>query len=115
MPDALAMNVPYDLFWKLNPRKLMAFLKADQKKQQQRYNEMWLLGLHVASALDATVCNAMPFTKRKRKGKYFEEPIRVTPKTEEEKKAEEEQALQRFLGFAGAFENDVKKRNGKGE
>ncbi|HBD01189.1 MAG TPA: hypothetical protein DC053_20570 [Lachnoclostridium sp.] len=76
---------------------------------------MWLMGQYVASALDATVCNAMPFTKRKQKGKYFEQPICVIPKTEEEKKMEEEQALQSFLGFAGAFEKEVKNRNKKGE
>lgn len=115
MPAALVMGVPYDLFWHLNPRKLLPFAEAYRRKNQERSNEMWLMGQYVASALDATVCNAMPFTKRKRKGKYFEEPIRVTPKTEEEKKLEEEKALQSFLGFAGAFEKEVKKRNNKGE
>lgn len=115
LPEALNMGVPYDLFWRLNPRKLLPFAEAYRRKRQQHSDEMWLMGQYVASALDATVCNAMPLIKRKRKGKYFEEPIRVTPKTEEEKKMEEEQALQRFLGFAGAFEKDVKKRNGRGE
>ncbi len=103
------------MFWRLNPRKLMPFLTAYKRKQQQRSDEMWLMGQYVASALDATVCNAMPFIKRKRKGKYFEESIRVIPKTEEEKKMEEDQALQSFLGFAGSFEKEVKKRNKKGE
>ena len=115
MPAALVMEVPYDLFWHLNPRKLLPFAEACRRKKQQQSEEMWLMGQYVASALDATVCNAMPFIKRKRKGKYFEEPIRVTPKTEEEKKMEEDLALQRFLGFAGAFEKDVKRRDGKGE
>ena len=109
------MNVPYDLFWRLNPQKLMPFLMAYKKNQQRRSDDMWLMGQYVASALDATVCNVIPFIKRKRKGKYCEEPIRVTPKTEAEKKMEEDQALQSFLGFAGAFEKNVKKRNGKGE
>lgn len=109
------MGVPYDLFWHLNPRKLLPFAEAHRKKQQARSGEMWLMGQYVASALDATVCNAMPFTKRKQKGKYLEQPIRVIPKTEEEKKLEEEQALQSFLGFAGAFEKEVKNRNKKGE
>lgn len=109
------MGISYDLFWRLNPKKLMPFAEAYKRKQQLRSGEMWLMGQYVASALDATVCNAMPFIKRKKKGKYFEEPIRIVPKTEEEKKMEEDRALQSFLGFAGAFEKDVKKRNGKGE
>ena len=77
---------------------------------QERMNDMWLLGQTIMSALDATVCNMIPFVKRKGKGKYFEEPFRVMPKTEEEKRMEEEKALQAFLGFAGAFEKSVKSK-----
>lgn len=71
---------------------------------------MWLMGQYVAAALDATVCNAMPFIKRKRKGKYPDEPIRVIPKTAEEKEIEQEQALQQAIAFFGGFEKDVKRR-----
>lgn len=74
---------------------------------------MWLMGQYFAAALDATVCNAMPFIKRKQKGKYPEKPIRVIPLTEEEKREEEEKALQAFIGFTGALEDNVKKRNEK--
>ncbi|PJJ27837.1 hypothetical protein [Lacrimispora celerecrescens] len=114
MPEALNMGVPYDLFWRLNPRKLLPFVEAYRRKQQQRSDEMWLMGQYVASALDATVCNAMPFIKRKWRGKYFEEPIRVTPKTEEEKRSESEKALQGFIFAAGTMENDMKRKK-KGE
>lgn len=72
------------------------------------------MGQYVAAALDATVCNAMPFVKRRRKGKYPEEPIRFVPKTDEEKQMEEEQALQQALAVFGVLETDVK-RKFKGE
>ena len=103
------MAVPYELFWHLNPRKLLPFAEVYQKKQQARSDEMWLMGQNVASALDATVCNAMPFVKRRQKGKYFEKPIRVNPMTEEEKKAEEEKALNQFISFFNGMENDNSK------
>lgn len=75
---------------------------------------MWLMGQYVASALDATVCNAMPFVKRKQKGKYFEKPIRVIPMTEEEKKIAEEKELDRFLSFFNGMNSDNNKLS-KGE
>lgn len=75
---------------------------------------MWLMGQYVVAALDATVCNIMPYVKRRQKGKYPDEPIRVIPKTKEEKEADEMRELQKFLGFAGDFEKDVKRRT-KGE
>lgn len=109
------MGVPYDLFWRLNPRKLLPFAEAFRRKQQTRSDEMWLMGQYVTSALDATVCNAIPFVKRRQKGKYFEKPIRVIPMTEEEKKIEEEKALNQFISFFKGMENDTSKRRSKGE
>lgn len=98
------MGVPYELFWHLNPRKLLPFAETYQRKRQQQSDDMWLMGQYVASALDATVCNAMPFIKRKQKGKYFENPIRVIPMTEKEKKIEEEKALKQFISFFNGME-----------
>lgn len=96
---ALKIGVPWDVFWHLNPKKLEPFVKAYAQKKQERSDEMWLMGQYVAAALDATVCNAMPFIKRRSKGKYPERPIRVIPLTPEEKKAEQERALEGFLNF----------------
>lgn len=111
LPLALKIGVPYELFWHLNPTKLIPFIKAYGQKQQERSDEMWMMGQFVMAALDATVCNMMPFVKRKGKGKYPEKPYRVIPMTEEERRQEEDKELQKFLGFADSFEKDVKKKN----
>jgi len=50
----------------------------------------------------------MPFVKRRRKGKYPEKPIRVTPLTPEEKQEEEEKALEQFLNFFNSMESENK-------
>lgn len=76
---------------------------------------MWIMGHYVAAALDATVCNAMPFVKRRNKGKYPDKPIRVMPMTEDEKRAEEEKALQGFLDFFGSYEKEMLIKSKKGE
>ena len=105
--------MPYETFWHLSPKKLESFWRAHELRKQEQSDEMWLMGQYVAVALDATVCNAMPFIKRKQKGKYPEKPIRVIPLTEEEKREEEEKVLQAFIGFSGAFESNVKSKNKK--
>lgn len=109
------MGVPYDLFWHLNPRKLLPFAETYRRKRQQQSDDMWLMGQYVASALDATVCNAMPFIKRKQKGKYLEKPIRVVPMTEEEKIIEEEKELDKFLSFFNGMDSDENNNGSKGE
>lgn len=75
-------------------------------------NNMWVMGQYVAAALDATVCNAMPFVKRKNKGKYPDKPVRVVPLTPEEKKAEEEEALKEFLNFFNSMEAKIRASRG---
>nr|WP_303040641.1 hypothetical protein [Enterocloster clostridioformis] len=99
------------MFWHLNPTKLIPFITAYGQKQQERSDEMWMMGQLVMAALDGTVCNMMPFVKRKGKGKYPEKPYRVIPMTEEERRQEEDKELQKFLGFADSFEKDVKKKS----
>lgn len=76
---------------------------------------MWYMGQLVAAAMDATVCNMMPLTKRKQKGKYPEKPARILPMTEAERKAAEERELQKFICFSGALESKVKLKNEKDE
>ena len=88
---------------------------AYARKRQEQLDDMWRMGQLVAAAMDATVCNMMPFVKRPQAGKYPERPIRILPETEAERKAAEERELQKFIGFAGALENKVKSKTTKGE
>lgn len=64
LPNALAIGVPYKLFWHLTPKKLNAFYKAYKIKQEMRDYDMWRMGQYVAEALGATVCNAFLWKKK---------------------------------------------------
>lgn len=99
----------------MNPKKIKAFDKAYLRQRQERMNDLWYMGQLVATAMDATVCNMMPFVKRRQKGTYPDKPIRVLPMTEAERKAEERKELQKFIEFAGAFEEKVKSKAKRGE
>lgn len=99
----------------MNPKKIKAFDKAYLRQRQERMNDLWHMGQLVAEAMNATVCNMMPFVKRRQKGSYPEEPIRILPMTKEERRMEEERELRKFIGFAGEFEKKVKSRTKNGE
>lgn len=75
LPNALAVDVPYDLFWHLTPKKLMAFYDAYKIKQKIKDQEMWYMGQYVADALNATVCNSFLWKgKGEEPNKYPEKP-----------------------------------------
>ena len=66
------MHVPYELFWKLNPKKLEPFEKAaemEQKAMQARLNlTAWVSGVYVQHAVAAC------FSKS---AKYPQKPIDI--------------------------------------
>lgn len=73
LPNALAIGIPYKIFWHLTPKKLKAFYKAHEIRAKIEDEKMWMMGLYVASALDSTVCNAFLWRKKGEKGHLYEE------------------------------------------
>ena len=72
----MAIGIPYDLFWHLNPNKLSSFYKAYNLKRKIEDEKMWMMGQYIMSALDSTVCNNVLWKgKNGRQSKYFEQPI----------------------------------------
>ena len=86
LPEALAMGIDYDLFWKLNPHKLEPFLKAREIKMKRKNEEMWLQGMYIFNAAKAQ--------------NYLEEPIKLFEDSEYEKEQkairEREKAIKFF-------------------
>ena len=87
LPNALTIGVPYELFWRLNPKKLKAFQIAFENKRKIRDEENWISwGVYGMSALSVVLGNV--FSKNSR---YVENPFLQSLKnktkilTEEEK------------------------------
>lgn len=82
-------GVPYELFWHLNPKKLIPFKDAYQKKLEIDNQNAWLLGqyirLAVGSVLDGKKC------------KYPKEPFNMGDD------GDEASAEDRFLDWIAAF------------
>ncbi|MBQ8804105.1 MAG: hypothetical protein IJZ53_10760 [Tyzzerella sp.] len=73
LPNALAIGVPYDLFWHLTPKKLEAFYEAHRLKQEMRDGEMWIMGRYVLSAVSVAVEHCL--AGKKAKSEYLEKPF----------------------------------------
>lgn len=93
------MGVDYNLFWKLNPRKLEPFLKAYESKLKRRNEEMWLQGAYIFDAVSKAIYNNFR-EKGKKPMPYLEEPYKLFEYTEQEKeiraKREREKAIKFF-------------------
>jgi len=95
-------------FWHTNPRKLNVYEKA-WKDEQEYQNEMMYLfwGNYGLSALFTAIDNVL--NGKKAKAKYIDEPIKLFEMTDKEKELEKENAIARFMGWAKATKNNIKK------
>lgn len=74
------MGVDYDLFWNLNPKSLMPFIKAFELKQKHDDGAMWELGFYVKLAI------ASNFSKG---AKYPDKPLMADKKGNEPMSSEQ--------------------------
>ena len=79
----------YEQFWLDEPKLAKAYRKADELRQKRENTMLWLQGVYVAEALQATVGNM--FTKGQ-KHQYPEEPFAITKAEQEERKERAEKA-----------------------
>lgn len=73
LPDALAIGVPYNLFFHLTPIKLKAFYKAFKIKIENRDAEMWRNGQYTLSATLTAIDHCL--NGKKAKTEYIKEPL----------------------------------------
>lgn len=108
LPYYLSIGMTAAEFWNDDPWLAAAYRKADEFRRQKCSEEMWLQGLYIYNAFNVVIGNAL-----RKKGtpaeKYLEEPIRVTPLSEQEKeeKAEKERrkTIEYFNRLAKKFES----------
>lgn len=92
LPSALLMHVPYELFWKLNPKKLEPFQKAaemEQKAMQNRLNlTAWVTGVYIQHAV------ASCFSKG---AKYPQKPLDIFGTEAKPTPQQEVEMFERFM------------------
>jgi hypothetical protein len=92
LPYYLAIGMPNDLYWNGDCRLTESYRQAEEIRQRQKNQEMWLQGMYIYEAL----CDVSPilqaFAKKGTKPvPYSSEPYAITQKQVEEKRARDEQ------------------------
>lgn len=73
MPNALAIGIPYNVFWTLNPRKIKPFFEAYKIKRKMLDEQMWFMGAYVHNAVLSAVEKNL--AGKKAKTNYLEKPF----------------------------------------
>lgn len=68
LPQALSIDVGYETFWMLSPRRLVPFFQCHKMKQNQQNKMAWLHGIYVQHAIAAVLS---------KNSKYPTEPIEI--------------------------------------
>lgn len=100
MPTALAIGVPYELFWHLNPNKLRSFMVAFEQKREFQDSQMWFMGQYIMSALNATVMNIV----NKEKQKYVDKPFQQKSESVQQKELTEEEVIRQTQAIFAQLE-----------
>lgn len=88
-PAYLAMGMTWSQFWIDDPALVIAYRKAEMIRKRRKNEELWLEGIYVAEALNATVGNM--FSKGQ-KHPYPAEPFPLTADEQQERREREEKA-----------------------
>ena len=115
-PYFMAMGMSYREFWHGDYTQ-WKFWEEEHRQRKKAENEMlWLQGAYFYNALTAALTNA--FRERgDPPASYLEEPLRITPMTEEEREAEQRKQVESFRAqlesLRGHFEAKHKRERGE--
>lgn len=102
----MAFGMSYEEFWHGKPILAKFYRQKHLLEIEQRNQELWMQGLYIFDAVAVAINNC--FSKHKMK--YMNEPIRITPKTEDELRAEKEEIRKKFVERLNQFAKDFNKR-----
>lgn len=101
----MVIGIDYELFWRLNPKKMEAFeeafIKRTKLNQQQDNVNAWLNGIYMSYAI------ASCFGKN---SQYPSEPINVY-NDEMSQQERLKMEAEKFEAYAIAFNNEFRKKN----
>jgi hypothetical protein len=96
----------YEEFWHGQPILAVFYRKKHMLDIEQRNQELWMQGLYFLDAISVALNNSFS----KHKAKYIAEPIRITPKTEEELQAEKDEIRHKFVERLNSFAREFNKK-----
>ena len=91
----MAMGMSYHEFWHGDYTQWKFWEERQQLIKKQENEKLWMQGAYFYNALNAALANSFR-EKGQPPAKYLEEPIRITPMTEEEQEAEKKKQVEQF-------------------
>lgn len=115
-PRFIAMGMTYDEYWNGSAEITVAYRKAWEIKQRNKNQELWMQGLYVVHALNATVGNML--SSKSAKLSYPSEPFPLTDKEKEEqeeraRKRKFEEMKQSMIAYASMHNEKMKNKGGE--
>lgn len=107
----MLIGVSYDEFWHGDYTRLKFYIEAHNLRRQKQSEEMWLQGLYFFNALSTALSNLNLDGKRRKPNKYIEEPLRLIPMTESEKRIKAEKDKQAVIDYFTNLERKFKSKN----
>ena len=105
----MVYGMTYDEFWYAEPWRAVSYRKAHRLRTEQMNQQLWMAGLYNHNAVSVAINNA--FSKQKQK--YIQEPIRIFPPTEDERKAQVEANNRKLVERLNAWKDAFEKSKGK--
>lgn len=115
-PYYLAIGMSHEQFWYGDPWLCVVFRDMHNLKREMRNEELWLQGLYNFNALSTVLSNfGQMFTKHKRAPqKYIQQPIRVTPLSEAEKRQKEIAERKKVIAYFTNLQKQWERREKNG-
>lgn len=97
-------------FWDDDPWLAADYRAANQLTRQRKSEEMWLQGLYNFRAFSTALANLNFGKQKKEPVPYMEEPIRLIPLTEAEKKAKAQAERQKVIEYFNRWSKKWEKK-----
>ena len=98
-------------YWKGDPYLAVVYRKIATNRRKERNEYLWIQGMYIYEAFSTVLYNA--FRKKGTKpAKYAEEPYRINPLTEAEKKQQAEKERQKAIASLNAWKSAWDRKNG---
>ena len=109
----MAMGMGLDEFWNCSPKTYRFYREADRIQTEKRNTQMWLQGWYVFKAIETALHNQPAYTTKPVKPiNYLQEPVRITPMSEAEQKAKEEEDTDKLVKQLSAIKKAWESKHG---
>ena len=100
-----------DQYWRGKPYLTVVYRDVAKRKREETNEYLWIQGMYIYEAFSTVMYNAFR-KKGTNPAKYAEKPYRVTPMTEEEKKAEAEAEREKAIRSLNAWKDAWDRKHG---